>query len=229
MRISRFGGLGAALLGLVPAIASARPVYDAAADFSATSNPNGVWSFGYQTTLGTGFNLETLSGNYLGVDYWLMGPTIHDLPGAFHNPSSTTNVNYGSAIFDPGMLILHPGASGEYSLARFTAPVAGSYQVNIGFIGQDLIGGTTTDVHVWVNSSSVFSGAINGYHATASPGVMVVSLQANETIDAAVGYGFNSYNADSTGLDFRVEIVPSPGAAALMGLGGLIAIRRRRR
>ena len=31
--------------------ASAGIAYDAAADFSLTSNPNGVWSYGYSTTL----------------------------------------------------------------------------------------------------------------------------------------------------------------------------------
>ena len=32
-------------------------VYDAASDFSVASNPNGVWSYGYENPLGSGFQL----------------------------------------------------------------------------------------------------------------------------------------------------------------------------
>lgn len=219
-----------ATLGACSLMAQARPVYDAAADFSATVNPNGVWSFGYQSpTLGLGFNLETDSGNYLGVDYWQVGGP--DLPGAFHNPSLVTNVNYGTAIFDPGMLILHPGPMGEYSLARFTAPVSGFYSFSATFIGQDQVIGTTTDVHVLVNSGPpILSALINGFHSTASTGTVVVNLLANDTIDAAVGWGSNGeYYGDSTGLDFKVEYIPAPGPVALLGIGGLLATPRRRR
>lgn len=37
-------------------------IYDAAADFSPTSNPNGVWSYGWSATLGGAFQLYTQSG-----------------------------------------------------------------------------------------------------------------------------------------------------------------------
>ena len=32
-------------------------VYSAAADFSLASNPNGVWSYGYEISLGSSFQL----------------------------------------------------------------------------------------------------------------------------------------------------------------------------
>lgn len=214
-------------LGAGPALAT--PTFDAAADFSATSNPNGAWSFGYEnTTLGFGFTPATLSGNYLGVDYWQRGP---DLPGAFHNPAATPNYAYGTAVIDPGMLILHPGPVGEYEVARFTAPTTGTYQFSVDFIGQDQIIGTTTDVHLLVNDGTALlvSGMVTGFHSTFSSGSYSMLLQAGDTIDAAVGMGNNgTYYGDSTGLDFRVELVPAPGAAALLGLGGLLATRRRR-
>jgi hypothetical protein len=61
MFASRFFGLSlpvAALLGLATLPAAAQ-TYSAAADFSDTSssNVNGVWSYGYEATLGNTFNL----------------------------------------------------------------------------------------------------------------------------------------------------------------------------
>lgn len=40
--------------------------------------------------------------------------------------------------------------------------------------------------------------------------------------------GNSGYSTDCGIDNWRVEIVPSPGAAALLGMGGLLAIRRRR-
>src|SRR5688572_25609400 len=123
-------GAAAAMLvahaALVPR-ASAAVVYDAAADFSPTSNPNGAWSFGFEyPTLGGLFTLESSSGSVMGLDYWASnaGPT---LPAAFHNPTSSTILYGGSAVIEGDQLVLHPGQLGEYSIARFTAPAAGTY------------------------------------------------------------------------------------------------------
>ena len=224
---------GASLLGgvalLLGPCASAAVVYDAAGDFSPTSNPNGVWSLGFQyPTLGAGFTLESSSGSVAGLDYWASNPGPI-LPGAFHNPTGSTIYYGGSAVIEAGQLVLHPGQLGEYSVARFTAPAAGSYSFSADFIGQDSVYGTTTDVHLLVNNAIQYSGIINGYHNTASSGAFVLSLNPGDTIDVAVGFGANgTFWGDTTGVDFRVTYVPAPGAAALLGLGGLVGARRRR-
>jgi hypothetical protein len=41
-----------ALLGLLLASAAQATTFDIHTDFSTASNPNGVWSYGYSTTLG---------------------------------------------------------------------------------------------------------------------------------------------------------------------------------
>lgn len=227
--------IAAAAIGCVlPAIAIAS-THDAAVDFSTTLNPNGVWSFGYSTTLGGAFNLYTNNGASGGLDYWSMnagGPA--GLPGAFHNPTGTT-ITGATAEAHGGQLIMHPGSLGEYAIARFTAQFSGMHVFFTTFTGEDFVYPTTTDVHVLINGGAIYSGAINTFHGTAGTslfGSYSVFLNTGDTIDAAVGYGtapFSDYFGDSTGLAFRVEApVPTPGAAALLGLGGVMATRRRR-
>lgn len=218
------GAVGIASLA-GPALAS---VHNAATDFSASSNPNGVWALGStSSTLGSAFTPFGASGVSLGLDFWALS-TVPDLPGAFHNATGATIFYGSSAVVDAGQFMLHPGPSGQYAVARFTVATAGTYTFSANFIGQDTVN-SITDVHLLVNSGSVYGGAIAGYHSTASSGVFVMSLVPGSTIDAAVGFGWDgSYYGDSTGVDFNVSFVPGPGAAALLGAAGLLVSRRRR-
>ncbi|MBX3390486.1 MAG: hypothetical protein KF691_13640 [Phycisphaeraceae bacterium] len=202
--------------------------YNAAADFSTSNNPNGVWSFGGQTSLGGAFTAFSVNGTTSGFDFWHYGAYGYlGYLGAIHNGTGSA-INWGTVVLDPGQLALHPGAgAGDYSLARFTAPTAGMYTFSANFIGQDYIIGTTTDVHLLVNNVSVFDGLVNGFLATASSGTFAMNLAAGDTIDAAVGFQAGSFYGDTTGLDFNVELVPAPGPIALALLA--IAPRRRRR
>jgi hypothetical protein len=211
-------------LGLLSAdSARAAVVYDAAADFSATNNPDGVWSFGSQfPTLGVGFNLSTASGSFLGFDYWSANPNV-GLPTANHNPTDSTITGWGTAVIEAGQLVLHPGPFGEYSVARFTAPASATYSFSASFVGQDNVLGTTTDVHLLKNSTPLFSGNVAGFHNTVSSGVFVMSLNAGDTLSAAVGFGANgNFSGDSTGVSFTVTAIPESApilAMILVGLG----------
>ncbi len=212
----------------LPSGTLAASVHNAATDFSASSNPNGVWTLGHtSSTLGSAFTPFAASGISLGLDFWAL-TTTPDLPGALYNPSGATIFYGSSAVVEPGQLVLHPGPIGQYAVARFTVATAGTYTFNADFIGQDRFV-SIVDVHLLVNNGAAYSGAINGYHATASSGVFVMALLPGDTIDAAVGFGSNgSYFGDSTGVDFNVSFVPTPGTTAMLGLGGLLAARRRR-
>src|SRR5437773_390071 len=46
--------------------------YDVVKDFSKTSNPNGVWSFGWEQSVGDAITLDATedSGVYAGIDLW---------------------------------------------------------------------------------------------------------------------------------------------------------------
>src|SRR5690349_13520664 len=73
--------------------------YDLERDYSATTNPNGVWSYGWFGSLSSEFNLmsyHAYSGD--GIDYWLA--TSGRVPSVYHNGSSTTIVgNLGQGTF----------------------------------------------------------------------------------------------------------------------------------
>jgi hypothetical protein len=45
-------------------------VFDVSADFSLASNPNGVWTYGSETTLGGPLTLYTISGTSSGLQVW---------------------------------------------------------------------------------------------------------------------------------------------------------------
>ena len=210
---------------VLAASCSAAPamIYNAAGDFSATNNPNSVWSFGEQTTLGGVLSNFLNSGTISNLDYWTSGTPGY--LGAMHNASGSI-INWGTLLVNPGQLTLHPGPTTEYTLARFTAPTTGTYTFHADFIGQDYIIGTTTDVHLLVNNISLFSSAVNGYLSTASSGSFTMTLNAGSTIDAAVGNAGNTFYGDTTGLDFTVESVPAPGPLVL-ALLAILPSRRR--
>jgi len=204
--------------------ASHATIYNAAADFSATNNPNGVWSFGEQTTLGTGFSTFNVNGALSGFDYW--HSSTPGYLGAMHNGTGSA-IFWGTVVINAGQLTLHPGPGTEYTLARFTAPTTATYTFSADFVGQDYIIGTTTDVHLLVNGVAVFSSIVNGYLSTASSGTFVMNLTAGDTIDAAVGNAGNLFYGDTTGLDFTVEAVPGPGPLAALATFCIVSRRRR--
>src|SRR4051812_33164570 len=78
--------LSAALLGGMTSGVLGGQIYDAAADFSLASNPNGGWTYGYEDSLGAALNLydvatadargtpglDTWTSSQLGVDPHVM-------------------------------------------------------------------------------------------------------------------------------------------------------------
>jgi hypothetical protein len=74
--------------------------YDAAADFSGTANPNGVWSYGYTDSLGGSFHADFSQGtNIYGEEAWSPYTTSNPrgYPLIFYNPTSSV-INDGANI-----------------------------------------------------------------------------------------------------------------------------------
>jgi len=107
-------------------------------------------------------------------------------------------------------------------MARFTAPVAGTYKVSAQFEGIHY-GLSTTDVHVLYDGMSLFDADIDGYGGDpafhkvqgASPTASYagqVELKANDTVTFAVGYGKDKTNSgDTTGLFAQVVLLERTG------------------
>ncbi|HTU87434.1 MAG TPA: hypothetical protein VMF57_17780, partial [Solirubrobacteraceae bacterium] len=125
---------------MVGAISSSRvqagSTYNAASDFSTSSNPNGVWSYGQEATLSGPLTLfttlQTFTGNPSGpgtIDV-LTVSGYDQLAALFYNGSSATyeGGDPGTGIA-PGVLALEAG-NPDYGVTRFTAPSAGVYNID---------------------------------------------------------------------------------------------------
>ena len=172
---------------------------DLSADFSTESNPNGVWTYGWEPTLGGTFGNDTHTGDFIaGVDEYSSPIQYMSI---WHNRTSSPIVS-GSLTLQPGKVVLHPGPSGQYSVVRWTAPASDSYAVNAVFSGVDSTP-TTTDVHVLRGSSSVFASTVDG-NSLSTTYSNTLTIAAGTTLDFAVGNGGNNYYDDATQLDVSI-------------------------
>jgi hypothetical protein len=176
--------------------------WDAAADWSTASNPNGDWSYGYVgaagstvTTFGSGWNSGAWQGWGGG---WLQ---------AYYNAGTSPIGNCsGDWCVLPGQLALHP-SNGTWDAALvFTAPGNGNYAIDAAFTPVDrqisLIGLSVAvnSTVVWTDTLSYFSD-VGAYQDT-------VSLLAGDTVQFVVDNGGNQYYNDGTGTDVLIEMVP---------------------
>ena len=207
---------------------------DAAADFSASANPNGVWSYGSEATLGGPFVLFTTSSmSDLGgsIESW-RGPS--GLPGVFYNPTAAP-VSFSTILIAPGQLFLHPADVGVYAVVRFTAPSLGLYSIASAFTTIDTCPCHETDVHVLLNGFSLFDDMLAGdFGVPHSFSNSSISLLAGDTIDFAVGPNAAA-SFDSTALGASIvtdapATAPEPSTWLLLvlGLAWLTASRRHR-
>ena len=194
---------------------------NAAVEFSATSNPVGVWSYGWTSTLGSSFKLFTNRSSSSGSDFW-----FGNQPPLGANPGYPTV--WRSTAVPNDMLLEHPGPAGEYAVLRWTSPIDQTISVSAEFTAQDPHP-TSTDVHLLLNGVSLLNGLINGASDKVSF-LQAVSFQQGDKLDFAVGYGSNSnYLFDATGIRATVGAVPEPATIYLCLTGLYLVIRRARK
>jgi hypothetical protein len=179
--------------------------YDAARDFSIQSNPNGVWSYGWESSLGSALDLYTVTDttSVQGMSFW--SAYLNSLPYVAHNDTDKQNC-WQTVCIPPSYLQLHPGPIGELSVLRWTAPSSGTFQMQIEFVGLDWAGPTSTYVHVLLNSKrSLLKAPITSYQLPLSfPRALLLS--AGDTLDFIVDWGKDgNYNSDSTGAEVKIS------------------------
>ena len=202
-----------ALLALTPTSARAE-FYDAVTDFSTSpalpaTSANGVWSYGYSTPGGfvlydqatqhyfsstAGHENDAIVGYSTGSDH---------LPTILANDTGGTYSIGSISNWDPGYLLMHPGAAGALSILRFTAPSAGDWNISASFIGLD---STSTDVHVvqtsGVLATELFTGPVlpqESYSGT-------LTLGQGDTVDFEVGLGKLTVITTTTALECRSRL-----------------------
>jgi len=239
LRLTFGSGLFAAALAISTQAGAA--TYDAALDFSTTANPNSPWSYGYEASLGGTFTAFATPFRYVAsaagalVEGWAKGGQYwYDYYP--HVVKNTTGVAYDDGLgftVGSGQLEMAPGFGGD-AVVRFTAPAAGTYELTSLFSADQngFDGVTSTDVHILVNGSGIFSSGIGipGYPSLSESFAGSVVLAAGDTVDFAVGQGVNSIWGDSTGFGASLtsRSVPEglPLPVAWLALVGVLALRR---
>jgi hypothetical protein len=246
-RSGAFTTLSIGLFFLAGLVSPSMAQWDAARDFYSPRVfhvTSSAWSYGWEATLGSEFipfadgRYDGLGQSYYyGLDNWSKDPGApfgFFYPMVVHNTfDSPESALWSIKPLPEGGLGFHPGPLGEYAVIRWEAPWTGSYDLSATF---DALKMASTDIHVLLNNEDMFSGLLMGRFGIESVARYdsILSLQAGDTLDFAVGYGPNrNFNSDSTGLSARIQAVPEPGVlsllgSGLLGLGGLYAARRRR-
>lgn len=185
-------------------------------EFSLGSNPNCEFAYGYtaNANVDSPFSLYTFATANVpvsGIDRWHRDSPDSDLvPAVFHNRNATTT-SYFTIQQPPNELNVHPGAAGERSVVRFTAPTSGIYNISGQFEGIDTVG-TTSDVAIVRRpannavSTPLFANTISGFGDIKTFN-FAVNLVAGQFVDFSVGYGANmNYGSDSTGLSAVIRL-----------------------
>ncbi len=170
--------------------------YDLSRDFSLAANPNGVWSYGAEGSIGGSFSLLAYPQTQnvgLGVvmQSWLWAGGQQ--PVIARNSGSATWYLGGSGVFPPGTVICDSGTDDSpqnFAVIRFTVPpgAAGSYELQTsarskydGGLSED------SDFHVVQNGLELFGQFMPPNSGTGYTNTLALSV--GDTIDLMVGRG----------------------------------------
>ena len=193
------------------------PVADYDAGWQAGKNPNGVWTYGWSSTLNSPLNRYKQKDNHkdynpnTSFDEWndpneLLGktPCIWKNMGAKYSDS---NVNIPA-----GALILHgggPNSSSDYSHVVWTAPHDGSFLLAVTFTARQITPNYQTNVDILVKGKKLLECTLNHNGEKCSDNA-VLSLIAGDKIDFAVGIPGSGLHGESTQLEAKITNVTKP-------------------
>lgn len=180
------------------------------------ANPNGAWSFFYQPGGAFGTLAEYISGApvlYTAADHdAYVGFVSQNLRGYVRDYGGSTpfalsyvgadgaapwsNVNHGDLVYHPGP----PSTGGRYNTVRWTAPAAGTFEVNAAW---RIVGGAAADFAMLRDHAG--SAIVTGRTSTTPTGYTgTLTLTAGATLEFVVGLGAD-HAYTTTGLTVRIR------------------------
>ncbi|MGA3172117.1 MAG: hypothetical protein ABSE62_14010 [Chthoniobacteraceae bacterium] len=173
--------------------------YDAFSDFSITQNPNGVWSYGWSSTLAGPITIYT--GTYTnGGTYTWTDDTILDAgdPNIGYVPVGDTETGLPA-----GTLGIAPGPENQFSHCIFTATTSGTYEVQYSFTATSY---GLPKAYI-LNNGSVLGSSYLTNGVAWSGSFTSVTLAAGDTLAAVMGVGTdNSFIDDEEYFSFTVTL-----------------------
>ncbi len=230
--------LAVLVLSGIGAPARAAPIYDLAADWSDTTNPNAVWSYNNSNGPITVHQTDwaTHAPWWAGQDAWALTATGQGHIVAWLKSDRTLSSQNSPLDYDlvAGDVNTHTwdsgsGAAGTSNLSSVTwkAPSSGMYDFS-GNVWQAVHIGRSADVFVLIQGATFTSVSLfdGDSHSRASPfkfGKTGVSLSAGDTIE--LRFVTTSSAGTHVGVNLTVEpvpepaVIPEPASLTMLGLG----------
>ena len=201
-----------------PSSVPSSSTWNAVADYSLALNPNGAWSYGYQSQTSSIAPMLVTNVNCadIGMDCWKISALAPDIPMVAINRSGATIVKR-TVVVPTGVLVLHPGMNGERAVVSWTAPTDGNYKI----VGQfDIVDVIPSGVQVFVTEDATQLISANLSRRLMSQQINLTrTLIKGQIISFSVDSAGN-YGNDSTSLS--VTITKSVGGGAITVLANTI-------
>lgn len=177
-------------------------VYDVVADFSASANSNGVWSYGWCTNVGGQFQLMATNQFLPGIIGWWNGVALPNSVSIFKNLTASAITN--GLIFDTDTLLTDPESYAV--VVRFTAPTNGIYQVQ-GLFRLQVPNPPARNLNIQINNTNTayYFNTAGGVNGSEYPFNFPVSLKQGDSLDFISSYAGN-YAALGTGLKAAIAL-----------------------
>lgn len=166
-------------------------------------------------------NASGVTGTWPGTVVDFLGTDASMYTGAANQMAKGVTMQWKGfiSIKEAGMFTM-----GAYGNGLFEVKLGGTTILNK---SGDTTGGDTQAI--WLNMAGMYAIEVNYSNPTNAAGITLLWSKAGDgkLSGANVPANINALNIIPTASFFKAAI-PAPGAAALLGLGGLVAARRRR-